>query len=53
MGGRLTLVNSVSEALLLYFLSLYHAPDKVINHLEKLRRQFLEGGNSDKKDPCY
>ncbi|XP_023759766.1 uncharacterized protein LOC111908165 [Lactuca sativa] len=48
-GGRLTLTQSVLGNLPTYFLSLFLAPDGIIQTLEKLRRRFLWGASVDKK----
>ncbi|KAF5806717.1 putative reverse transcriptase zinc-binding domain-containing protein [Helianthus annuus] len=49
IGGRLTLVKSVLQSLPLYYFSLYSAPKKIINDLERLMRNFLWGGIDDVK----
>ncbi|MFS8018660.1 putative RNA-directed DNA polymerase [Helianthus anomalus] len=46
-GGRITLLKSVLNSLPTYFFSLYKAPAKVIDILEKLRRVFFWGGSDD------
>ncbi|GJZ89940.1 putative RNA-directed DNA polymerase [Tanacetum coccineum] len=46
-GGRLTLLKSVLGALGTYFFSLFLAPKRVINYLEKLRRNFFWGVTLD------
>ena len=48
-GGRLTLISSVLGNLPTYFLSLFRAPVAIAEELEKIRRRFLWGGNSDKR----
>lgn len=48
-GGRLTLVKAVLGSLPLYYLSMFHAPLKVVDEIEKIRRNFLWGGSSMKK----
>ncbi|GKB38253.1 hypothetical protein Tco_0883195 [Tanacetum coccineum] len=48
-GGRLTLAKSVLGALPLYYLSLFRAPVKVINELEKIRCRFFWGFKDDQK----
>ncbi|KAL4562942.1 hypothetical protein LXL04_026973 [Taraxacum kok-saghyz] len=48
-GGRLTLISSVLGNLPTYFLSLFRAPVAIAEELEKMRRRFLWGGNSDKR----
>ncbi|XP_021992889.1 uncharacterized protein LOC110889633 [Helianthus annuus] len=47
-GGRLTLIKSVLSALPTYYFSLYRAPAKVIDQLERLWREFLWGITSEK-----
>nr|GEX50686.1 RNA-directed DNA polymerase, eukaryota [Tanacetum cinerariifolium] len=49
IGGRLTLAMSVLGALSLYYLSLFRAPVKVINELEKIRCRFFWGFKDDQK----
>lgn len=49
IGGMLTLVKSVLGSLPLYFVSLFKAPDKVINKLESLRCRFFWGFTEDEK----
>ena len=45
-GGRLTLIHSVSQALPIYYLSLFKAPIDVIHSMEKIMRDFLwDGGD--------
>ena len=46
-GSRLTLIKSVHGTLGTYFFSLFNAPKSVINHLEKIRRNFFWGGSLD------
>lgn len=43
IGGRLTLVKSVLGSLPIYYLSLFKAPQKVINILEAIRCRFFWG----------
>nr|XP_043636129.1 uncharacterized protein LOC122607256 [Erigeron canadensis] len=45
IGGRVTLIKSVLESLPTYYLSLYRAPKKVLDGLEKIMRRFLWGGS--------
>ncbi|KAM0043572.1 putative Endonuclease/exonuclease/phosphatase superfamily [Helianthus debilis subsp. tardiflorus] len=49
MGGRLTLIKSVLASLPIYYLSLYKAPSKVVELIEKLMRAFLWGGTSGER----
>lgn len=43
MGERLTLVKSVPNSFLIYYLSLFRAPTSVITNLEKRRNKFMWG----------
>ena len=47
MGRRLTLIKSVLSSLPIYYLSLFKAPVKVLDHLERLMRTFLWSGSED------
>ncbi|KAJ0936462.1 putative RNA-directed DNA polymerase [Helianthus annuus] len=49
MGGRLTLIKSVLASLPVYYLSLYKAPNKATDQMEKLMRNFLWAGSSEDK----
>ncbi|WMV22162.1 hypothetical protein MTR67_015547 [Solanum verrucosum] len=49
MGGRLTLINSVLNALPTYMMSLFPIPARVIKKLDRIRRNFLWQGNNEKK----
>ncbi|XP_022007868.1 uncharacterized protein LOC110907153 [Helianthus annuus] len=46
-GGRFTLLKSVLNSLPTYFFSLYKAPAKVIDALERIRRTFFWKGSDD------
>ncbi|KAM0041794.1 putative RNA-directed DNA polymerase [Helianthus debilis subsp. tardiflorus] len=46
-GGRLTLIKAVLGSLPLYFLSMFRAPNKVIEGMESIRRHFLWSGRDD------
>lgn len=49
-GGRLTLIISVLDSILIYFMSLFPIPGKVYKQLDKIRRTFLwEGWSKDHK----
>ena len=52
-GGRVTLCKSVLGSIPLYFLSLFKAPDNVIESLEKLRRRFLWGASDHGKKKIH
>lgn len=47
-GGCLTLVKYVLSSLPTYYMSLFKAPQGVIDTLEKIRRKFLQGGDDGK-----
>ncbi|KAK1430346.1 hypothetical protein QVD17_13017 [Tagetes erecta] len=47
IGGRLTILKSVLEALPTYFFSIYKAPKKIIDILEAKRRRFLWGSDEN------
>ncbi|GKD04019.1 RNA-directed DNA polymerase, eukaryota, reverse transcriptase zinc-binding domain protein [Tanacetum coccineum] len=50
IGGRLTLTKSVLNSLPLYNMSIYKVPMGVLNNMEAIRRNFLNGvDNSDRK----
>ena len=49
VGGRLALIKSVLSNLPVYFISLFKCPISVINHIEKLQRDFLWQGRSGGK----
>nr|KAJ0222973.1 hypothetical protein LSAT_V11C200055230 [Lactuca sativa] len=47
-GGHLTLIKSVLNSLPTYYMSLFKAPQGILDLLEKLRRRFLWGGGQEK-----
>ncbi|KAJ0780983.1 putative RNA-directed DNA polymerase [Helianthus annuus] len=47
-GGRITLIKSVLNALPTYFFSLFKAPLKVLDALDRIRRVFFWGGSEEK-----
>lgn len=47
-GGRLTLSKAVLGSLPSYFMSIFVSPMGVLESLEKIRRQFLWGGDDNK-----
>ena len=49
LGGRVTLINSVLDALPTYVMSLFPLPAKVEERLDKLRRDFLWSGNKEEE----
>ncbi|KAJ9540046.1 hypothetical protein OSB04_026552 [Centaurea solstitialis] len=48
-GGRVTLCKLVLGSVPLYFLSLFKAPLKVVDEIEKIRRRFIWGSSNDGK----
>ncbi|KAG5604746.1 hypothetical protein H5410_026238 [Solanum commersonii] len=48
-GGRLTLINSVINALPSYMMSIFPMPSNVSKSIDALRRNFLWQGSEDKK----
>lgn len=48
-GGKLVLLKSVLANVPIYFLSLYHAPISIINHMERLQQEFLWGASHDSR----
>ncbi|GKE45134.1 reverse transcriptase domain, reverse transcriptase zinc-binding domain protein, partial [Tanacetum coccineum] len=53
IGGRLTLVKSVLGNLPIYFLSLFKSPQKIIDHLEAIRRCFFWGFKDSEWGMCW
>lgn len=52
LWGRLTLVNSVLDALPTYMISIFPMPLNVANNFDEVGRNiFLAGESSDKEDP--
>ena len=49
LGGRLTLINAVVDALASYMMSVFPLPANVSNSIDALGRNFLWQGNEDKK----
>jgi len=49
MGGRVTLIKSVLNALPIYLLSFFKIPKRVVDKLESLQRNFMWGGNQQLK----
>lgn len=49
LGGRLTLINSVLDALPTYMMSLFPIPPGIINRLDSIRRNFLWQGNKERR----
>ncbi|GKA41365.1 hypothetical protein Tco_0733958 [Tanacetum coccineum] len=54
IGGRLTLIKSVLGSLDIYYLSIFRAPESVLQDLKRIRAKFFWGGNKDKnKMACF
>ncbi|GJS65746.1 RNA-directed DNA polymerase, eukaryota, reverse transcriptase zinc-binding domain protein [Tanacetum coccineum] len=53
IGGRLTLIKSVLGSLGIYYLSIFRAPESVLNDLERIRSNFFWGGNQDGKKMAW
>ncbi|CAN4110034.1 unnamed protein product [Withania somnifera] len=49
LGWRLTLINSVLDALPTYMMTLFPVPARVVSRLDSIRRIFLWHGNKEKK----
>ena len=49
MGGKITLINSVLNAVPIYLLSFFKIPQRVVHRLVALQRNFLWGGDHDHK----
>ncbi|GKD91967.1 putative RNA-directed DNA polymerase, eukaryota, reverse transcriptase zinc-binding domain protein, partial [Tanacetum coccineum] len=53
IGGRLTLIKSVLGSLGIYYLSIFRAPESVLQDLERIRANFFWGGNKDKNKMAW
>ena len=49
MAGRVTLINSVLNALPIYLLSFFKLPQRIADRLVSLQRNFMWGGEHDQK----
>ncbi|GJX12096.1 RNA-directed DNA polymerase, eukaryota [Tanacetum coccineum] len=49
IGGRLTLLKLVISSIPLYHMSIFKVPMGVLNHLESIRRNFINGVDGSKK----
>lgn len=49
LGGRVTLINSMLDALPTYMMSLFHIRTDVIKRIDTIRRSFLWQGHKEKK----
>lgn len=47
-GGRITLIKSVLSSLMIFTLSIYKAPKKVIKEINQVQSNFLWGGSEEK-----
>ncbi|GJX36378.1 putative RNA-directed DNA polymerase, eukaryota, reverse transcriptase zinc-binding domain protein [Tanacetum coccineum] len=53
IGGRLTLIKAVLGSLGIYYLSIFKAPESILNTLESLRSRFFWGGSQDSKNMAW
>lgn len=53
IGGRVSLIDSILNSLLLYLLSFYRASRKVVKTLQAIQRRFLWGGCDEVKKVCW
>ncbi|GKE02037.1 RNA-directed DNA polymerase, eukaryota, reverse transcriptase zinc-binding domain protein [Tanacetum coccineum] len=53
IGGRLTLIKSVLGSLGIYYLSIFRAPESVLQDLERIRAKFFWGGNKDENKMAW
>ncbi|GJY56448.1 RNA-directed DNA polymerase, eukaryota, reverse transcriptase zinc-binding domain protein [Tanacetum coccineum] len=53
IGGRLTLIKYVLRSLGIYYLSIFRAPESVLNDLERIWSNFFWGGNQDGKKMAW
>ncbi|GJU79067.1 RNA-directed DNA polymerase, eukaryota, reverse transcriptase zinc-binding domain protein [Tanacetum coccineum] len=53
IGGRYTLIRSILGSLGIYYLSMFKAPETVINILKKYRARFFWGGSNEKKKMAW
>ena len=49
MGGKVTLIKSILNALPIYLLSFFKIPQRIVDKLVSLQRNFMWGGNQDHK----
>ena len=49
MGGRITLIKAVLSALPIYLLSFFKIPQRIVDKLVSLQRNFMWGGNQHHK----
>nr|GEZ86157.1 hypothetical protein [Tanacetum cinerariifolium] len=52
-GGRLTLIKAVLGSLGIYYLSIFKAPEKILNSMESLRSRFFWGGSQDSRNMAW
>nr|GEU82911.1 hypothetical protein [Tanacetum cinerariifolium] len=50
IGGRLTLIKVVLGSLDIYYLSIFKAPETILNSMESLRSRFFWGGSQDSRN---
>nr|GFA02235.1 RNA-directed DNA polymerase, eukaryota, reverse transcriptase zinc-binding domain protein [Tanacetum cinerariifolium] len=53
LGGRLTLIKAVLGSLGIYYLSIFKAPETILNSMESLRSKFFWGGSQDSRNMAW
>lgn len=53
IGGMITLINTVINAMPIHFLSFYKIPKAVLKEMVKIQKEFLWGGGDEKKEICW
>ncbi|GKC98410.1 reverse transcriptase domain, reverse transcriptase zinc-binding domain protein [Tanacetum coccineum] len=53
IGGRLTLIKSVLGSLGIYYLSVFRAPESVLQDLERIQAKIFWGGNKDENKMAW
>nr|GFA97192.1 putative RNA-directed DNA polymerase, eukaryota, reverse transcriptase zinc-binding domain protein [Tanacetum cinerariifolium] len=53
IGGRLTLLKSVLGAILIYHMSIFKVPIKVLQNMESIRSRFFNGADINSKNPSW
>lgn len=53
LGGRIVLLNSVLNAIPIFFLSFMRIPDKVLSMVTRIQREFLWGGVGGGRKVCW
>nr|GFB80172.1 RNA-directed DNA polymerase, eukaryota, reverse transcriptase zinc-binding domain protein [Tanacetum cinerariifolium] len=53
IGGRLTLLKSVLDAIPIYHMSIFKVPIKVLQNMESIRARFFNGADVNTKKPSW